>query len=310
MPDISISVIIPTYNDSASRLERSINSVISQTFKDFEIIVIDDGSNIPFGGVEKIIMDSRIQWVSIAKNCGVAKARNSGIKKAVGEYIAFLDTGDWWEPEKLSRQINLFNSKTDELVLVYCSFKKHFNNGIVELRFAEKMGKLYRDLLIGQPITGSCSAVLTTKKIFEKVGGFYEVDDIPEDRDLWLRISKHGIIDFVPEFLTHIEVKPNSRAQNITSKKITYKRFIELHESELEKEDLLKKAKINYYEAIANRYFESGMLFQGIKYHYSAMILKPNITSFLNLFKGVFKCFFPKLRWKIKSLFKNKVRYF
>jgi len=110
MKNPTVSVIIPTYN-RAHLVGRSIQSVINQTYQDFEIIVVDDGST---DNTEDIIKefqkkDKRIKHIKHNKNKGGSAARNTGIRAARGEYIAFLDSDDEWMPTKLEKQTSYFN---------------------------------------------------------------------------------------------------------------------------------------------------------------------------------------------------------
>ncbi len=114
------SVVIPTYN-RAKLLPHSIESVLSQTFQDFELIIVDDGS---IDKTEKVVKkfqkkDKRIFYY-FQENKGPATTRNVGIKKAKGEYIAFLDSDDMWLSKKLEKQIRIFeNSNNNELGCVF-----------------------------------------------------------------------------------------------------------------------------------------------------------------------------------------------
>lgn len=99
-----ISVIIPTYNRS-NTIKRSIVSVLEQTIKDIEVIIVDDGSSDNTQEVVESIQDDRIRYVKLLKNSGACAARNHGIEISRGEYIAFQDSDDEWLPEKLEKQI-------------------------------------------------------------------------------------------------------------------------------------------------------------------------------------------------------------
>lgn len=119
----TVSVIIPTYN-RAHLVGRAIQSVLNQTYKDFELIIVDDGST---DNTEDIIKkyqkkDERIKYIRRKKNKGGSVARNTGINAAIGEYIAFLDSDDEWLTEKLERQMKVFKSTSSEVGVVYSGF--------------------------------------------------------------------------------------------------------------------------------------------------------------------------------------------
>ena len=113
-----VSVVIPTFN-RADTIGDSIKSVLEQTFKDFEVIVVDDGSTDGTESVVAAFGDSRIKYI-MQDNAGACAARNNGIRHANGEYIAFQDSDDYWMPRKLERQlqnISLHDSKIDICIL-------------------------------------------------------------------------------------------------------------------------------------------------------------------------------------------------
>ena len=111
---IEVSVIIPTYN-RAKRVCRAVSSVLDQTYRDFEIIVIDDASTDDTMERLKVFGD-RIQVIGHPENNGVSAARNSGIKKSKGAYIALLDSDDYWMPEKLRVQLDFFKENPDAFI--------------------------------------------------------------------------------------------------------------------------------------------------------------------------------------------------
>ena len=114
----TISVIIPTYN-RAHLIGKAVKSVLSQTYQDFEIIVVDDGSTDNTEEIVKSFTDYKIYYICHKHNRGASAARNTGIKASRGEYIAFLDSHDEWLPEKLDKQIKTFNSESSEVGVVY-----------------------------------------------------------------------------------------------------------------------------------------------------------------------------------------------
>ena len=180
-----VSVIIPTYN-RAWVLKEAIDSVLAQEFRDFELIVVDDGStdNTPQ------ILESYAQDLTVIRqpNRGVSAARNRGIAAAGGELIAFLDSDDLWLPRKLSSQVNFFNSnpaavinQTEEIwvrnnVRVNPKTRHHKFSGMI---FEHSLA-----LCLVSP-----SAVMIKKNLFSEVGVFDENLTACEDYDLWLRIS-------------------------------------------------------------------------------------------------------------------------
>lgn len=183
---VKVSVIIPTYN-RARYICRAINSVINQTFKDLEIIVIDDGSTdetkgilVPFNGKIKYIYQS---------NQGISGARNRGIEEARGEYIAFLDSDDWWAPEKLAEQVKVLDANP-RVGIVYSRMPIINEKGEkIGMKPAGASGRNFKELL---EIWGDLptSTVMTRRECFEKVGVFDPALPPMEDIDMWLRIAR------------------------------------------------------------------------------------------------------------------------
>jgi glycosyltransferase involved in cell wall biosynthesis len=180
-----VSVIIPTYNRGWS-IEKAVDSVLAQDYKDFELIVVDDGStdNTPqvldtYRGAIKVIRQ---------ENKGVSAARNRGIDEASGRFIAFLDSDDLWLPQKLSRQVEFFNTSPNALI---CQTEEIWiRNGV---RVNPKKRHKKPSGMIFEPSLALClvspSAVMIRRNLLEIVGNFDETLPACEDYDLWLRIS-------------------------------------------------------------------------------------------------------------------------
>jgi glycosyltransferase involved in cell wall biosynthesis len=283
--EVKVSVIIPTYNDSSELLSRSLLSVLRQSHQFIEVIVVDDGSDIPFDGIEKVINDTRVTWHALCENQGVAAARNKGVEGASGEFVAFLDTGDWWEKEKLQKQLDIIVGSTS-LVFVYTGALTHDPYGNTVVMHPKKRGDLFRELLIYQPIIGSCSSVLVKREALKKVGGFYQINDIPEDRELWLRLSKEGTIDYVSEPLTHIEIALNSRSTSPAKKLKPYKRFLKMYEDDLIKHGLFEKAWGNLYISLSDKCFRSEQWLIGMKFLVRSFRIFPSFRVVLRLLAG------------------------
>ncbi len=182
----SVSVIIPTFN-RAKRVVRAISSVLAQTFTDLEVIVIDDGS---IDGTEDAVakFGHQISYIVHSSNLGVSAARNTGITRSSAPFIAFLDSDDYWLPEKLAVQMGLFDANTQALA---CQTEE------IWIRKGHRVNPKTKHLKpsgnIFEPSLKLClvspSAVMLKRSLLEEVGLFDE--DLPacEDYDLWLRIA-------------------------------------------------------------------------------------------------------------------------
>ncbi|MEL7072129.1 MAG: glycosyltransferase family A protein [Cyanobacteria bacterium J06581_3] len=195
----AISVIIPTYNAEDIVLE-TINSVLDQTFTDFELIIIDDGSKDRTVELAEMIDDPRIK-VFAYENAGVCTARNRGIQHASGEFISFLDHDDLWTADKLELQLSALQNNPDADVAYsqvvrmaeqrdYLVFKSS-NTPLFD-------GSIYAHLLQGNFI-GNGSNILARRKAIEAVGGFDPACPYCADWDYCLRLAAISSYVFVPK---------------------------------------------------------------------------------------------------------------
>lgn len=190
-----ISVIIPTYN-RASVLFRAIDSVLAQTYKNYELLIVDDGSSdethellLPLIKLEKIKYFKH-------QNRGVSATRNVGVQKASGELITFLDSDDEWLPHKLQEQLN-FIAQNPQIQIVYGE-ELWIRNGkrVNQKAIHKKSGGHIFPACVQQCLIAP-SSVMLFKNLFLQMGGFDESFTICEDYDLWLKISSLMEIGFI-----------------------------------------------------------------------------------------------------------------
>lgn len=225
-----VSVIIPTFNRS-QLISESIDSVFSQTYKNFEIIIIDDGST---DNTKKVIeyyiktYGDKIRYF-YQDNQGAASARNKGLDVARGEYIAFLDTDDIWLPKKLEKQVNILD-ECKEISLVYSNViiindhNKVINSGLCKRNFLS--GKVYEKTLLWRVGCGSPPTWLVRKKCFDEIGKFDPDFVMAHDRDMIIRLSKEYQMYGIKEPLVKIrQHKLTSRVRGIPAEKKEYYHF-------------------------------------------------------------------------------------
>jgi glycosyltransferase involved in cell wall biosynthesis len=194
-----ISVIIPTFN-RASVLLRAVDSVLNQTYRDIELIVVDDGST---DDTEKLlapyIETQTIQYFK-TQNKGVSASRNFGVTQAREKWIAFLDSDDEWLSPKLAKQMAFLEAHA-HLSIVYSDEMWIRNDILVNKKnhHQKKGGWIFTDSL-KQCLIGP-SSVLLTKKLFAEMKGFDESFVVCEDYDLWLKISSKYEIGYMSEAL-------------------------------------------------------------------------------------------------------------
>lgn len=193
---VKVSTIIPAYN-AEGYIQEAIESVLSQTYKDIELIVVDDGSTDSTAEAVKNF-SLKVEYMRHAKNMGPAAARNTGIRQAKGEYIAFLDADDVWMPTKIEEQIKLFESNKD-LSLVYsnCYAINRSGRALGVLFNPVKLhrGRVFEKLLLDSFIT--TSSVVIKKQVLNAIGMFDERFLVSQDFDLYLRIAERYNINFV-----------------------------------------------------------------------------------------------------------------
>ncbi len=219
-----VSVIIPAYN-SEKFIEAAINSVLAQSYQNFEIIVVDDSSNDNTKRIVETISqkDKRVAIHKIPHSGRPSVTRNYGIKKAQGSLIAFLDSDDLWSKEKLEKQIKLINTNP-ELIFVY-SMSITFGDVNLLSRQYELLPlpiravKTKEDLLkIGNTIP--LSSVLVRSDILEEIGRFDEDPELQiEDYDLWIRLSQKGKFKFMPRILVYYRIHSQQFSADWETKK-------------------------------------------------------------------------------------------
>lgn len=195
-----VSVVVTTYN-RAHLLGRALKSVLSQTMQDFEVIVVDDASQDDPAAVVDAFGDRRIRLVQLDSNHGAAGARGRGFAEARGIYVANLDSDDEWLPEKLERQLAVFeSSKLPRLGVVYGGIVNVSEDGTEEVVPAVVRGDIQKDLLQrGYVVKGSFNTTLIRRSVLEEIGVQDLSNPCREDFDYFLRISQRYQFDCVPE---------------------------------------------------------------------------------------------------------------
>jgi len=268
-----ISIIIPTYNRS-NLLTTTIDSVLNQTYKDFELIIIDDGST---DNTKQIVenlkqKDNRIIYEYQNNSGGPASPKNTGIKIAKGEYIAFLDDDDEWFPEKLEKQIKIFEENED-IAIVSCDSVVVSDKNETKVKTSKIDNYNLNKLLIKNSIfTGTVfiKASSIKKKLFDKNLNFLE------DWDMWIRIlSDNDKIKFIPEILFKYKIGNQN-----TTKKINLLKKIEAQLYVFNKNiQLYKKYNISHIAM-----FQVGVKFYLAKEYKQARIYFKKSISFNKLY--------------------------
>jgi glycosyltransferase involved in cell wall biosynthesis len=206
----AVSVIMPVFNGERWIAE-AIQSVLEQTFADFELIIVNDGSSdasleIINQFAEK---DSRVR-IFDEQNRGQSVARNYGVKQARGEWIACIDADDLWHPHRLEKQINLIYADK-EIILVGTGLLiiDEFGFRGRSYNFPVKHKNLVKRLVDFRPFFAHSSAIYK-KEIFDELGGYRDILKTAEDHDLWLRLSERGKIGCIRSILVSIRKHNNN----------------------------------------------------------------------------------------------------
>ncbi|HSG30394.1 MAG TPA: glycosyltransferase [Thermodesulfobacteriota bacterium] len=244
------TIIIPTFNRKVF-IKTAVDSVLNQTYEDFELIIVDDGS---VDGTDKLIKeytDKRIKYF-YQENRGVSSARNKGIKESKGEYLSFLDSDDTWVNTKLERTAEYINRFPD--IKIFHSNEVWYRNGNLlnqKIKHKKPDGYVYPYAL---PLCciGMSTAVVK-RDLFDEIGMFDQSLPACEDYDLWLRATYKYQVKLIPEPLT---IKHGGRPDQLSSQhsldkyriaaldKILQSGVLNDEQYEKTREELIKKCKI------------------------------------------------------------------
>ncbi len=225
-----VSVVLPTFNRAVT-LPRSIASVLGQSHRDLEVIVVDDGSSDATEGVVTAIGDGRVRYVKLGSNVGQAAARNVGIGASRGDLIAFQDSDDVWHVDKLSRQVGVLEDDPG-LAGVYCDLDRLRLDGTHELvqapnltlgRYFDDRPSLYQTYGLG---IQSC---VIRKHVLASMGGFREDLRCFEDLELLLRIAHRYPMRRIPEALVDYYESEASVSKNIQDERRARRFLLKRH---------------------------------------------------------------------------------
>lgn len=273
-----VSVIIPTYN-RAGYIVETLRSVFAQTFTDYEVIVVDDGSTDDTADVLKPFLD-RITYIR-KENGGQGSARNAGIRLAKGEYIAFLDSDDLWLPEKLDVQVKYLDEHP-EMVLVFTDAVIFFEDAgshkkMGEIRFSGRdvsFERLFRMNFIPNLTT------MVRKSCFDLVGLFNESRDLigGEDYEMWLRIAMRFSLAHIPKITASYRHHDNNVVGTDLEK--NYSMHLRVIQSILKRyPDVPGKFGIDMHEYFKNYFYCSGRnLYQSKNYKFASEYLRKALS--------------------------------
>jgi glycosyltransferase involved in cell wall biosynthesis len=298
-----ISVIIPTYN-SGVFIGEAIQSVLRQTCTDYDIIVIDDGSTDNTRGIiENNFPQVRYFYI---QNQGAASARNYGIRRARGEFIAFLDADDLWLPEKLEKQLKVFNAD-QEVMLVFTEHRVFDTTGFRNQLFFKKerlmKGDIVKNIFLYSHV--ALPTVMVRRQVFQEIGYFEENLIVAEDDNLWMRIALKFRIHLLDEVLVHVRLTENSLSRtaiNLFDEGLKNIGLIENTYPDLRKHlgrANIRRKKSVIYNFYGYFFFSKGDYAMAKRYLMQSIIFYPTIDS---IFYYIFSFFPPSFMEKIRNV--------
>lgn len=254
MSSVKASVIVAVYN-GAKTLTQTIESILSQTYDNFELLLIDDGSTDESKNlIEKYLEDERVKYFK-KQNGGVASARNFGIARATGEVIGFCDQDDQWLPQKLEKQIPLFSDPDVGLVYSWVDIDRH---GKRECSTPEFEGECFEGLLNRNFV--SCCTAMVRRTVLNQVNGLDESRELHgvDDRHLWLkvaRISKLAVAKTpLAIYFIHGENYSLDNKKMLIADLSCIEKIASIEDLTPREKSLCKNAKYNAYKHYANNF--------------------------------------------------------
>lgn len=231
----SVSVIIPAFNRNQT-LPRALKSVVQQTFRQLEIIIVDDGSVQPAEQVVSVFGDSRIRLLVHPKNRGANAARNTGIGAARGTYVAFLDSDDEWDKKKLEVQVNAIERAPSSVGAHYTGYTFISEDGEIHRQTSPVLFGDLLPFLIRSNVIGTLSTLMVKRSVLEAAGGFDESLPAVQDWDLYIRIAKLCEFAAVSKSFVQYYLGKDSITRNMNAKGRGLKMVLEKHEKEMSRE--------------------------------------------------------------------------
>lgn len=272
----AVSIILPTYNRDYC-IRRAIDSVLSQTFGDFELIVIDDGSTDGTKDIVEAYDDPRLRYIHNDDNRGQTPRLNDGLRLARADLIAFQDSDDEWLPTKLARQVAAMRGQPPEVGIVYTD-KWRFEPGREKYHWKSptsmpEHGNIFAKALDDQVYNIGPQSVLIRRDCFDKVGFFDERLVNFNDWDMFVRISRYYLFYHIPEPLVNYYKSSDAltslgEAKGIEAVEILYQKFL----PDLEKDPPLL-AKRAYW--IGSYHMRVGSPSKGWKFLWRALTAQP-----------------------------------
>ena len=280
-----VSIIIPTYN-RVEFLAISVNSVLNQTFTDFELIISDDASTDNTRQYVKSISDPRVKYICNDKNLGIAATRNNALTSSEGQYIAFLDDDDEWFEDKLTLQIDKIKECPPQTGGIYSGVKylDVEREKITFVSVPKIRGKILNSLLSENFLV--TSALLLKKECFQKIGQFDTAFRSASDFDMWIRIACEYEFDYIEKPLIKYKVHNNKITNDNEAVIYSIKLLLSKHKNLYSRH---RAAYSSYTCKLGIFYLYDGQLQKARKAFARAIILYPfNLMYYYNFVLSIF----------------------
>lgn len=266
-------------------LPRAMKSILNQTYRNIEYIIIDSASTDDTEKVVRSFPDNRIRYVKLDQNETFGHCVNMAVHLATGKYVTELDDDDEYHLDKIEKQIQLFETLPEDYGMVYCwmTYYDNVTGKLLQVHKAELKGDVL-DKVIEKPIVSGTPTLLFRKEIFDLIGGYKESEEIgiESDWEFATRICKHYKVDYVPESLVNIYINHgHTRMSNSRYYAEFDKKQIKFHFYFLNKYEEVFKSnpQITWYHlrCIVTAYFHMGDFKNGFKYYKKLLGVNHNV---------------------------------
>ncbi len=282
-PSAFVSVIIPVYNGSQA-LARAIASVLGQTYQNFELIIVDDCSGEPIEPTVKSFVDPRIKFYRHAQNKGAAAARNTGMRAAEGDFLAFLDSDDEFFPEKLETQIREFQRLGQDVGLVICNLDDSAKRDCPYVPAHTASGYVSASAFPGS-IFSPPSSWMLRKNMVGLIGFFDEAIRVIEDADYFVRVLEQARIYYLNNILAKKYLSSERKGCYSSAYFLGNDLFTKKHFGRMSQDPLYLSV---FYSNKGKDLSRVGRRREASQYFLKAFWVKPSIKFLLKYFRSLF----------------------
>jgi len=311
-----VSIIIPTFKRN-QYLKRAINSVLNQTFNEFEIIVIDDNNEgSRYRKLNEKLMEDykdneKVIYIKHQQNLNGAAARNTGVKFSKSKYIAFLDDDDEYLPEKIELQINLLEKLDKTWGGVYCGYSIYKKNKLLQRNLNSGSGNLKKKLLLMETPIGGGSTLLMKRSILKELDGFDITFSRHQDWELLIRFFRKYRIAYINRILVKIHLDDRKNLVNPEKIILTKEKYLKKFKNDIDEMnlDIQKEIYKRHYLEITRAFLKKKKVAKALSYYLkSKSYSKLSTIDYLKLIITLFDSIIPTkdlIHIKLKRLLNN-----